>query len=228
MNKDRKEPIFYDANAILKNNVDDNGLYLNDELGYKGYTSPYYGVSDIDEKSFIARVHIKEEFYKEMLADSRISVQVARGVVPANVLESNSIARMYVHLGSYNDPRDAAYIVQMYAFSEDSYELIVKLLLDRYVEKIDPLNNIVIPNWEYKAVGREYDPKDGKYKPSKQQLEEAKSIIDAKKAEIEKAKVLEDNKKRLLDKWLKAGYTEDTFNDQAIKLIISGKLQNNK
>jgi len=222
----RKEPIFYDADAILKNNVDDNGLYLNDESGYKGYTSPYHGVGINDaDNSFISCIHIKAEFYKEMLADSRINTLVARGIVPAHVLASDAKDRIKLYLGQYTDVRDAAYIANYYRFSEDSYELIVKFIIDKFVNKIDPLAFIEIPIWMFNAVGREYDPKDGKYKPSKQQLEQAKAIIDARKLELEKQKTLEDNKKRLLSKWIEYGYTEDTFNDQAIKLIVSGKLQ---
>lgn len=223
----RKEAIFYNAEAIMKNNVDDNGLYLNDITGYKGYSSPYHSVSIIPQSGkFLASIHIIEDYYRQMLSDSRIHNNVVRGLIPDNVLASNPKDRIKINLGTYDDARDAAYIAQYFRFHEDAYELLVKYFLDRFVNRIeDPLADIEIPEWEFKAVGREYDPTDKKYKPNVLDLMKAKAEMDAQKKAEQDKKILEENKKRYLEIWKRAGYNEDSFNNESIKLIISGKIK---
>ena len=56
------QPIFPNDDAILKYNVDKNGLYMNAEFGEYGYTSPYYGVS-ANETGYIPTFHIRSYIF---------------------------------------------------------------------------------------------------------------------------------------------------------------------
>lgn len=234
MNNTRKEVIFYNAEAVLKYNVDQNGLYLNDMFGTNGYTSPYMGIHVPNEtlKSYLSHINIHVEFYKNMQTDNRISSLASRGILPSNILHAKN---RHLDLGSYKDQRDAAWIAQCFLYSEDAYEMQVKFIIEKYTTEKDTyviideiLREFEIekPTWEYpELIGSLYNPDAVEYKFTKLQKEEAKKELEAHKVEVEKAKTLEENRKRYLDKWLKAGYTEDTFNTESIKLIISGKIK---
>lgn len=225
--------------AIASLYLDQNGLYVNDFFNDKGYTSPYYAVHipTQNSKYYLSQIGISKEIYDQMIVDSRVSNLISRGFIPSNIAGSK-----YRHLdvGSFEDQRDAAFVSQMFRLSENSYEMIINFIINKYEKNMDNDSNrelifnefgIEIPKWEYASLrGLDYAEDSSEIisfsinerKAAKERMESLK--LKAKE-EKEKKENLKNNYKVYLDKWLKFGFTKETFNADSVKLIISGKIK---
>lgn len=217
-----QEILFPNDKAIVKYNIDKNGLYLNDELGYKEYTSPYLGVKKT-KYGYCPIFNIPKEIERKIINSKLIKEAEAKGF--------NYFTRkgnFPIQLPEYDDPRSAAYISQKLLFDDNNADLIECLIYHMYV-KYDPeidamLDNI--PDFMYEAInGVDYDPNDKKYHINQNEIDEAKKRLIEVKQKFKKAKAIDQNTRQFLDRMKKyadkIGYKYEHMTlDLAKKLML--------
>ena len=217
-----QEILFPNDKAIVKYNIDKNGLYLNDELGYKEYTSPYLGVKKT-KYGYCPIFNIPKEIERKIINSKLIKEAETKGF--------NYFTRkgnFPIQLPEYDDPRLAAYISQKLLYSENNDDLIECLIYHLYV-KYDPEIDAMlddIPDFIYEAVkGVDYDPKDKKYHINQNEIDEAKKrLIEAKK-KVKKKNTINKNTNEFIDRMKKyadkIGYKYEYMTlDLAKKLML--------
>lgn len=198
----KNTPLFNNDEAIINYNVDENGLYLNDEIGEKGYSSPYFGITKTQEGEYTARVHLLKDDFLKFEINPIILKCVQKGLNLKRLQDNWPI-----DITSFKDPRDAAYCSQFIKFSEDGFSILIDILKAQYIDNdmklFNELVDSFIKDWEYDIVEREYDPKDNKWKIKTQLIDEAKARLEKMKRANEKKKSISDNIKNLIERMSK-------------------------
>lgn len=214
------QPIFPNDEAILKYNVDKNGLYMNAEFGEYGYTSPYYGVS-ATETGYIPTFHISAEVRNKVINHPNIRVAIAKG---CQWFEPGAFP---IKLKTYDSPLKAAYISQFFKFSDDADEKIIALTYHTYIENDEEVERWlnVIPDFIYEPVEmKHYLDHMEDYKQDQKLIDaiKLKKINDRK--EKAKQKQIDKNKKEFLERMEKYAkkihYKYDVMTEEiALKLM---------
>lgn len=219
--------LFYDIDAVCKYNVDKNGLYLNDEIGLKEYSTPYYGVTyNPITKLYVPIPHVKKELVIKLQEHSQIQQCIRKGLNFKKLQDSWPIA-----MPGVKDIRDAAYIAQLYRFSDNNFDLIVCYYLHRYIEKDPEIEKLFsgVNDWLYEPVTRTYDPKDDKYKISQHIIDKAKRDKIKKKEELQKALLKLNNEKSLIERMSayakQKGYIIDKIDYNTAKQLLAIKMR---
>ena len=196
-------PLFYNTDAVLKYNVCHEGLYLNDEYGIHQNTSPYFGATKLSTGKWGARVHIPDNVYKQLCSCNDILMYSNRGAIPSNILQPDFAQRAILFLGTFDNERDAAYLSQMYRFSEDSFDLYYTMIMDKYVHE-NYENTYDTPEWTTEIINRnDYDPKSKEWQITKDIVKKALDAKEKLKEQAAKSNIVEQNKQRLIKNSLK-------------------------
>jgi hypothetical protein len=188
------QPIFPNDDAILKYNIDKNGLYMNSEFGEYGYTSPYYGVS-ANETGFIPTFHISAEIRNKIINHPNIQVAIKRG---CEWFEPRAFP---IRLKTYNDPLKAAYISQLFRFGDDTGEKIIALTYHTFIEADEEVEKWLneFPDFIYEPVElKHYLDHIDDYKQDQKLVDAIKLKKINDKQEKEKRKQIDKNKKEFL------------------------------
>lgn len=216
--------LFPNDKAITKYNIDKNGLYLNDELGYKEYSSPYLGVKKT-KHGFAPIFNIPKEIERKII-NSRLIKEAENKGFDYFTRKGN----FPIELDTYNDPRKAAYISQKLLFSENNDDLIECLIYHMYVKFDEEIDNMLddIPDFMYEPVnGFDYDPKDEKYHFKQEEIDDAKKrLIAVKQAKI-KRDTINKNISEFIDRMKKyadkIGYKYDVMTLDLAKKLMNMK-----
>ena len=195
-----KEPMFYEMDAVLKYNMCNEGLYLNDEFGIKNHTTPYFGVHYNDTcKKWIANVSITKDIIEDLSNDIIISRAINRGIITQKFLESEWPSLMVYKC---DNPRDAAYVAQKFRFSEYKYDLYRTFIIKRYVEKTLENTELLeevgdIPEWTTEVLTLDkYDI--AKFKMNSAMINKAKKEKELMVINLVKNVQIEKNRKRII------------------------------
>lgn len=188
------QPIFPNDDAILKYNIDKNGLYMNSEFGEYGYTSPYYGVSAI-ETGYIPTFHISKEIRDKVINHPNVRVAMSKG---CQWFEPGAFP---IKLKVYDSPLKAAYVSQFFKFSDSPDEKIIALTYHTYIEYDEEVNKWLtdIPDFMYEPVElKHYLDNIDDYKQEQKLIDSIKLKKLENKQNKLKIKQIEKNKKEFL------------------------------
>ena len=214
------QPIFPNDDAIIKYNIDKNGLYMNAEFGEYGYTSPYYGVS-ANETGYIPTFHISAEVRNKIINHPNVKVAIAKG---CQWFEERAFP---IKLKTYDSPLKAAYVSQFFKFSDNPDEKIIALTYHTYIEKDEEVERWLndIPDFIYEPVEMKH------YLDHMEDYKVEQKIIDAiklkklqNKQAISKKKQIDKNKKEFIERMenyaKKIHYKYDVMTEElALKLM---------
>lgn len=214
------QPIFPNDDAILKYNIDKNGLYMNAEFGENGYTSPYYGVSAI-ETGFIPTFHISAEVRNKIINHPNIQEAIKKGC------QWFEVGAFPIKLKTYDNPLKAAYISQFFKFSDNPDEKIIALTYHTYInydEEVEKWLN-EFPDFLYEPVEmKHYLDNINDYKIEQKLI----NIIKLKKIQNKQDKIklkqIDKNKKEFFERMEKYAkkihYKYDIMTEElALKLM---------
>ena len=214
------EPIFPNDNAILKFNIDKNGLYMNAEFGEYGYTSPYYGVS-ANETGYIPTFHICKEVRDKIINHSNVQEAIKKG---CEWFEEYAFP---IKLRTYKSPLQAAYVSQFFKFSDNPEEKILALTYHTYIDFDEEVERWLteFPDFLYEPVEiKHYLDNINDYKFDQKLIDSIKlKKLENKQSKL-KAKQIEKNKKEFLirmEKYAKKKhYKYDVMTEElALKLM---------
>lgn len=202
-----REPLFYNFDFMLKYLLDENGLWLNDPFKEKGYGSPYFGVLlSSNGKSYLPSIALVQDDIKIISHDPLLrEISRQKGL---KYWTDDEVDGKSVRMKQLDDPRDAAYIAQFVRLNPNRTEYLKAYLYksqnieNPIVSLIDELYSS-IPSWIYEAVQIDFNYRDKKYKPSKQQIEQAMFEKQKIRKDIAGRKQIEENRLRLIEKYRK-------------------------
>lgn len=217
------EPIFPNDDAIIKFNIDKNGLYMNAEFGEYGYTSPYYGVS-ASETGFIPTFHISTEVRNKIINHPYIQEAIRKGC------QWFELGAFPVKLKTYDSPLKAAYISQFFKFSDNIEDKIVALTYHTFIKRDEEVEKwlTIFPDFLYEPVEmKHYLDNIKDYKIDQKLIDKVKlSKIKAKES-IAKKRRIEKNTKEFFERMEKYAkkihYKYDVMTEEIAKKLLQKK-----
>lgn len=214
------EPIFPNDNAILKFNVDKNGLYMNNAFGENDYTSPYYGVSDIGS-SYVPTFHIPKEVRDKIVNHNDMQEAIHKG---CQWLEEGGFP---IKLKAVDSPLKAAYISQFFVFSDNCSDKIESLIIHTFLRPDTEVESWLntFPDFIYKPFTlKDYKDNIDDYKINQKLIDEVQLRKIKAKESVAKKKRMEKNKVEFLKRMevyaKKIHYKYDVMTEElAIKLM---------
>lgn len=131
--------------------TDLNGLYINNPDEINRHKSPYYGVSIPKPGRYVAQITITKK------ALENINNLPYADQISSSYKQLNMGTALWITLGTYNDPRDAAYCMQHVKFGGDYDEFIEQWMKETFLTK----EKGITENWKAAEEGMptwQYDP----------------------------------------------------------------------